>query len=158
VREVVDHESSPCGCPKGDGLVLAGKGPKGSGKIPEAARTNPFPEAVSQGLAAPTTPVPVTITGEEHVQVSSALAYSGATNTVVGPPGQVTTAADVAAASASTTGTPAASAAPPTAQTAAATTASAGTDAHIESAAPPPEGPNPFKAIGRFFKKLFGGH
>jgi hypothetical protein len=162
VREVVDHETSPCGCPKGDGLVLAGKGPKGSGQIPEAARTNPFPEAVSQGLAAPTTPQPVTATGEEHVQVSSALAYSGATNTVVGPPGQITTAADVAAASsaATTSATPTGTGSTTTqaVQPAATATVPAGTNAHIESAAPPPEGPNPFKAIGRFFKKLFGGH
>jgi hypothetical protein len=159
LREVVDHESSPCGCPKGDGLVLAGKGKKGDGKIPEAAQNNPFPEAVSQGLAAPA--VPQAPTGEEHVQVASTLAYSGSTNTVVGPPGQVTTAADVVAASPTTTEAPTGTSTPaatPAPTTAAPTPAPAGTNAHIESTAPPPAGPNPFTAIGRFFKKLFGGH
>jgi hypothetical protein len=153
VREVVDHESSSCGCPKGDGLVLAGKGKKGDGKIPEAARTNPFPEAVSVGLAAPE--VPQANPGELHTQVSSTLAYDGKTNTVVGPPGQVTTAADVAAANAASSSV--ASAAAPVSATPS-SPAPAGTDAHIESAVPPPAGPNPFKAIGRFFRKLFGGH
>ena len=142
LREVVDHETSNCGCPKDGGLVLAGKGAKGNGKIPEAARTNPFPEAVSQGLAAPAPPQATTPTGEEHVQVSSTLGYSGTTNTVVGPPGQVTTASDVAAASSTATanGTSTGATSTPTAaaQPAATATTTAGTNAHIEHAAPPP--------------------
>jgi len=149
LREVVDHESSSCGCPRPDALVLAGKGKLGDGKIPEAARQNPFPEAVSQGLAQPTPPVPVTPPGEEHTQVSSTLNYSGARNTVSGPPGQETTAADLI--------TPATTQPPAAAPTTTTPTASP-TDAHIEEARKPAAGPNPFRAIGRFFQRLFGVH
>ncbi|WP_074653679.1 nuclease [Terriglobus roseus] len=156
LREVVDHEANSCGCPRnGDNLVLAGKGKHGDGKIPEAVRTNPFPEAVSQGLVRPDTPqAPV---GEVHAQVTSQLSYSGETGTASGPPGQTTTPADVAAVSAppaipaatvtSQTPTPANRPAPP---------APDATDMRIESAAPPPAGPNPFHAIGRFFRRIFG--
>jgi hypothetical protein len=157
LREVVDHETSNCGCPKAEGLVLAGKGKLGDGKIPEAARTNPFPEAVSQGLTAPA--VPQASPTEVHTQVSSTLAYSGTTNTVSGPPGQTTTPADVAVANAAeptAAGSSATTTAGPT-QPATASTAPAGTNAHMDDAAPPPAGPNPFRAIGRFFRRLFGG-
>jgi hypothetical protein len=157
LREVVDHETSNCGCPKTEGLVLAGKGKPGDGKILEAARTNPFPEAVSQGLVAPE--VPQASPTEVHTQVSSTLAYSGTSNTVSGPPGQTTTPADVAAANAAagaSAGSSVATAAIPT-QPAPENTAPAGTKAHVEDAAPPPSGPNPFRAMGRFFRRLFGG-
>ena len=170
VREVVDHESSSCGCPKGDGLVLAGKGKKGEGKIPEALKVNPFPEAVSQGLAAPETPQ--ASPDEVHTQVSSRLAYDGTTNTVVGPPGQVTTAADVVAAAPVSDVPRTASDSPATARTTAATPAPtpppqpvstrqvepAATNIRVESAARPQAGPNPFRAIGHFFRRLFGVH
>jgi hypothetical protein len=180
LREVVDHESSSCGCPRGDAQVLAGKGKKGDGKVPDVVKQNPFPEAVSQGLQAPAPPTAVP-QGEVHTQVSSTLNYSGATNAATGPPGQTITAADVAAgASAATDGNGAATApnaagvsaneAATTAPTATTTTAAnAGapapppadlpnTGVHVEQAAPPPAGPNPFKAIGRFFQRLFGVH
>ena len=168
LREVVDHEASSCGCPRaGDNLVLAGKGKHGDGRITEAAKANPFPEAVSQGLVKPETPQAPT--GEVHAQVTSQLAYSGETGAVTGPPGQTTTAAEAASA-ASSAATPVGSAsasspaatAPANSSTAtppaAATSTPTATDMHIESAAPPPAGPNPFRAIGRFFRRLFGVH
>ena len=164
LREVVDHESSSCGCPKPDAVVLAGNGKHGDGKVPEVVSANPFPEAVSQGLQQPT--VPQAAPDQTHVQVATTLNYSGVTNAVSGPPGQTTTAGDVAV-------TPAAAASRPTAPTAAtaptpaqpveakpeAATAGTGTttDAKVVDAAPPPAGPNPFRAIGRFFRHLFGG-
>ncbi len=177
LREVVDHESSSCGCPRGDSLVLAGKGKKGDGKVPEVVKQNPFPEAVSQGLQPPAPP-PAAPPGEVHTQVSSTLNYSGATNSASGPPGQTTTAADVAAGAAAagdntaagtTANATAASGAASTTPASTTTAANAGapappsselpnTGVHVEQAAPPPAGPNPFKAIGRFFQRLFGVH
>ena len=154
LREVVDHEANSCGCPRnGDNLVLAGKGKHGDGKITEAAKANPFPEAVSQGLVKPETPpAPV---GEVHAQVTSQLNYSGETGAVSGPPGQTTTIADVGAAA---TATPLPASAPVVSPTASspASTAPAATEMHVERATPPPAGPNPFRSIGRFFRKLFG--
>lgn len=151
LREVVDHETSSCGCPKTEPLVLAGKGKHGNGKVTEAARNNPFPEAESQGLVKPT--VPQAPPDETHVQVSTQLNYSAKTNTVTGPPGQTTGPAIADTSSAS----PAASL--PVASTATVPVRTeAGSKAHIESTAPPPAGPNPFRAMGRFFKRLFGSH
>ncbi len=153
MREVVDHESSSCGCPQTEPLVLAGKGKRGNGKITEAARNNPFPEAVSQGVQQPT--VPQAPADQTHVQVSTTLNYNGTTNTASGPPGEATS----AAAGAATDGPPAATtvalSTPPTSP--ASIGAPSGERAHIEQTAPPPAGPNPFRAIGHFFRRLFGG-
>jgi hypothetical protein len=168
LREVVDHEANSCGCPRaGDNLVLAGKGKHGDGKIrdgsdlSEAAKANPFPEAVSQGLVKPDTPPAPA--GEVHAQVTSQLNYNGTTGTVTGPPGQVTSAADAATSSAPGT-EGAATQSPAKAASEAghgATTGSTGasaTDMRVENAAPPPAGPNPFRAVGRFFRRVFGVH
>lgn len=155
LREVVDHETSSCGCPKAEALVLASKAKRGDGKLPEAARINPFPEAVSQGLAKPDPPPPQTA-GETHTQVSSTLAYNGTTNAVSGPPGEVTTAVSIAPPAVPATAPLGASSAAPRSSTNDA--AAAATEAHVTEAAPPPSGPNPFRAIGRFFRRMFGGH
>jgi hypothetical protein len=141
LREVVDHESSNCGCPRPDDLVLAGKGKLGDGKVTEAAKAHPFPEAVSQGLQQPEPPQPTPV-GETHTRVNSTLAYNGPTNTITGPPGQTTTAADITPTGTSTTPAPAKQA----------------TDIHVASTKPPEDGPHPFRAIGHFFRKLFGVH
>ena len=161
LREVVDRETSSCGCPKPDALVLAGKGKHGDGKIPEAARINPFPEAVSQGLAKPETPQQTAPVGGVQTQVSTTLAYNGTTNAVSGPPGEVTTAASIAPGAGSTA--PASGASSSRASTSGAAPSASNadppaTDAHVTEAAPPPAGPNPFRAIGRFFRRVFGGH
>ena len=159
LREVVDHETSSCGCPKPDAFVLAGKGKRGDGKVPEAARANPFPEAVSQGLAAPTPPQQSATVGEVRTQVSSTLAYNGSTNAVSGPPGEVTNAASLAPSpnlgSAAAGTTPAHAGDSNAAGTSVAPPPAAG--AHVTESAPPPAGPNPFRAIGHFFRRLFGG-
>ena len=139
LREVVDHESSSCGCPKGDDLVLAGKGKLGNGKVPEAVKQNPFPEAVSQGLKEPEPPQPAPA-GETHTRVNSTLRYDGTTNTVTGPPGQTTSASTDSIADAAQPPMPAV------------------TDVHVERAKPPDEGPHPFRAIGHFFRRMFGVH
>jgi hypothetical protein len=101
LHEVVDNESSPCGCPDPKGMTLAdaliahgsGTAPKPSPTAPAvpappvaaagapaavptpAAIAHPFPEAISAGLAPPAE-VPQSPPGEVHTQVTGALSYS----------------------------------------------------------------------------------
>lgn len=76
LKEVVDNESSPCGCPPeptvsiADAAISASSPSGGSSADP-----HPFPQAVSQGLA-PTPPAPQAPAGEVHTQVASSLSYS----------------------------------------------------------------------------------
>ncbi len=77
LREVVDNESSPCGCPA-DAVPIAAGGSLGPGtKLggQQAATEHPFPAAVSEGLAAPP-PVPQAAPGVAHAQVATTLSYS----------------------------------------------------------------------------------
>jgi hypothetical protein len=74
LHEVVDHESSPCGCPAEPATEIAG----GSEFGLSGAKDHPFPVAVSQGLA-PAPPVPQAPNGVVHAQVSTTLSYSGDT-------------------------------------------------------------------------------
>jgi hypothetical protein len=71
LHEVVDRESSSCGCPPATVEVAAGA----SAAVSAEAR-NPFPVAQSAGLA-PLTPAPgnASPAGEKHTQISSTLAY-----------------------------------------------------------------------------------
>ena len=80
LKEVVDRETTPCGCPPETppatsiaDAVLSGKPvtPK------QASAQHPFPAAVSEGLAEPT--IPAQAPGETHTQVSDSLAYNSAT-------------------------------------------------------------------------------
>ena len=84
VHEVVDHETSPCGCPPvtpppqqmagtgGGGTVLGGGAP------PRAAvAEHPFPAAESEGLA-PSGEVPQAPAGQVHAQVGATLAFGDA--------------------------------------------------------------------------------
>jgi hypothetical protein len=73
LHEVVDNESSPCGCPATTPIEVAGGGEFGLGG---AKDTHPFPAAVSEGLAPPP-PVPQAPPGVVHAQVSTTLNYSG---------------------------------------------------------------------------------
>ncbi|ADV82074.1 hypothetical protein [Terriglobus saanensis] len=117
VREVVDRESSNCGCPTG--LVASSNDPKA------------FPEAVSQGLTPPH--VPQAPPGEMHAQVSATIAYNG------NEPVPTDTAA---------------------APTLSATSAQASAPAPQQTTLQPaerPKAPNPFRAIGHFFRRIFGG-
>ena len=75
LHEVVDNESSPCGCPAELPTEVAGGGEFGLGGAKDA---HPFPAAVSQGLAPPP-PVPQAPEGVVHAQVSTTLSYSGDT-------------------------------------------------------------------------------
>ncbi len=77
LTEVVDHESSPCGCPPPQSMSLADAALRGKGK---AGQSFPFPAAVSEGLA-PASPLPPEKSGEVHTQVAGTLTYDP-TNTV----------------------------------------------------------------------------
>lgn len=83
LREVVDHESSPCGCPPVPTISVADAGastaPAAAAKPGAKASPNesehPFPAAQSQGLA-PTPEIPQAPPGQVHAQVSTTLSYS----------------------------------------------------------------------------------
>jgi hypothetical protein len=78
LKEVVDNESSPCGCPPVPSVSIADAAISGSGNAATPSTKpdeHPFPQAVSQGLA-PTPPVPQAPTGEVHTQVATTLSYS----------------------------------------------------------------------------------
>ncbi len=68
LREVVDHETSPCGCPDEKGSTVA------DALLAPAAAQHPFPVAISEGLA-PEAQVPQAPPGVVHTQVSEALSY-----------------------------------------------------------------------------------
>lgn len=133
LKEVVDNEASPCGCPQPPVVSVADAGvtsltPAAPGsKIDSttAAAQHPFPAAISDGLAAPT--VPQATPGVTHVQVATALHYDAAKD------GRVAKTADVGAAA--TTGETATVEAPP---------------------APKAKGKGFGHAVGHFFKRLFG--
>ena len=128
LKEVVDHESSACGCPPeptmsvADALVNA----NGSG-AKTAAEAHPFPAAVSAGLTPAT--VPQSSAGSVHTQVTATLNAGGGGDTLA-----VTKASTDAAAETMR-------------NSAAAQTPSA----------PAKPSNNPFRAVGRFIKKIFGG-
>jgi hypothetical protein len=82
LREVVDHETSPCGCPDASGIPLADAL---LAPVTAAAAQHPFPVAVSEGLA-PVAEVPQAPTGEVHAQVSETLSYSANAQSSSGAP------------------------------------------------------------------------
>lgn len=129
LREVVDHESEPCGCPEKEGMSIADAllAP-GAGRNPaaqQATAQHPFPAAQSEGLA-PAPEVPQAPAGEVHAQVTQNLSYDGAV-----PGGQP--------ASSSTTSEPAAAAATP-----------------APAPSPTPHR-GIFGSIGHFFHRVFAG-
>jgi len=132
LKEVVDNETSSCGCPPepvmtvADALVSAGAA--GSGDAAKtAAEQHPFPAAVSEGLA-PVAAAPQTPVGVVHAQVAVTL------NSGDGDDSTTAAASGVAAPASTPT---AVAAQPPAAQPAA-----------------PRKGV--FHAIGRFFRRLVG--
>ena len=154
LKEVVDHESSACGCPPEPVVSVADSGvtsatpavPGSAVATKSAAEQHPFPAAVSAGLA-PTPPVPQAPAGVVHAQVSTTLSYgaAGSGGTDSGSDNQTGTAGSGTSQAAQS----------PAAQTAAETSA-AGT----AQAPPPPPAPPPshiVHSIGHFFKRLFGG-
>ncbi len=125
LKEVVDRETSACGCPVESvpQIVAATPGQPTTPALAEAQ--HPFPAAVSQGLAAPPLVDNSSPAGEKHTQVSAILNYG--TNqpdstAVSAPPAPVRTSAS------------ASSATPPPS---------------------PPGAHDIFHSIGHFFHKLF---
>lgn len=96
LRQVVDNESSPCGCPGGGG----GRRVEGNlSASQKASAEHPFPAAASEGLTADP-PAENSSAGETQTQVSTTFAYGGAQNAPPGTPapeGQPGTAARAAA-------------------------------------------------------------
>jgi hypothetical protein len=143
LKEVVDHESSACGCPPEPvvsvadaGVTSATPAAVGSAVAQSAAEQHPFPAAVSAGLA-PAAPVPQAPAGAVHAQVSTTLSYGAG-----GGGGSNSDAADSASGPPSTTAVPAASPVVTTAQ--------------VPAPAPAPAPRDIAHSIGRFFKRLFG--
>ena len=137
LKEVVDHESSSCGCPPEQTMSVADAllhpvAPGDAATVEKpAAEQHPFPAAVSAGLAPPSA-VPQAPAGAAHTQVSAALSSGEGTDSVAEPG----TATEKAPASA------------PAPSVAAAT----------QVAAPQAEPPKRdlVHSIGRFFKRIFG--
>ncbi|HEY0263170.1 MAG TPA: nuclease [Granulicella sp.] len=131
LKEVVDHESSPCGCPAPEqGMSLADAllaSHAGTSTTPTAAEQHPFPAAVSQGLA-PAPPVPQAAPGAPHAQVSTTMGYSSdGDGTIAGT------------------------------STSAAASPAAGTPLNDSAPAASAKQTGLFHSIGHFFKHLFGG-
>jgi hypothetical protein len=138
LKEVVDHESSSCGCPPEAAMSVAdallhpvAPGEAATAEKP-AAEQHPFPAAVSAGLAPPTA-VPQAPAGAAHTQVSAALSSGEGADSVAEPDA----ATDKTRAS---TPEPSVAAAPQVA---------------APQAAPPKH--DLVHSVGRFFKRIFGG-
>ena len=71
LREVVDNERSPCGCPGTDKPEHVGENASAAER---AAAEHPFPAAESEGLAS-TQPVANSPVGEKQTQVSTTFSY-----------------------------------------------------------------------------------
>jgi hypothetical protein len=171
LKEVVDNEHEPCGCPAAPVVSVADAGVTGgvpaapgstvAAEAPKtAAEQHPFPAAVSAGLVPPSAP-PQAPAGEVHAQVSTTMSYGqggSSDGTGGGDAGSaaVTTKSAVPASATSATSAPGASATTDT------STGPSASPATVKAEAPPPPPAPPasdvFHSIGRFFKKLFGGH
>ena len=90
LREVVDHETTSCGCPEPNGISVAeallapGPGAKAPTPATQTAAQNPFPAAVSEGLA-PAAEVPQAPPGQVHAQVTDNLSYSASAPALAAP-------------------------------------------------------------------------
>ena len=155
LKEVVDHESSSCGCPPepvepamtvADALLnpAAPRASDAATPAKTAAEQHPFPAAVSEGLA-PAAAVPQASAGTLHSQVSATLSSSGAPDSTAPPIPSSSEAGSTLAGSKALEGTPAT---PPATGEASATSSSA-------PPAPPPH-KGVFHAVGRFFRRIFG--
>jgi hypothetical protein len=135
LKEVVDNESSPCGCPPAPalGLSLADAALKAGSTKQAVAAQHPFPAAVSNGLA-PVAAVPQAPEGVVHAQVATTLNYdaNGNNSTAPQPPSEP-------------------------AETNAPTTVQPSPPAAVEPPAPAPQHHSDVGHwIGHFFKRLFG--
>jgi hypothetical protein len=161
LKEVVDHEPEPCGCPPMPVTSVASNGnsattPATPGRAVGGPSSTPadtaFPIAESEGLAAPPKPssAPTVPPGQTHAQVTVPLTYNGEN--------------PAAAPAASSNAEPAPAAAPPAAvaQVSAPTQAPATqtpTPSQPEIASPPanPKPPSNgfFHRIGHLFSRIF---
>ena len=135
LKEVVDHESSACGCPAEQTISVADAllSPSASGgTVAKTEEQHPFPAAVSAGLAPAT--VPQAPAGTIHTQVAATLSSNGGADSLAQPVAANGVAAgDTKSSAAGTAG----QAAP--------------------NPAPAKSSKNPFRAVGHFFKRIFGG-
>jgi hypothetical protein len=151
LKEVVDRETSPCGCPPDPVVSVADAGVTSSTPATPGsgvADQHPFPAAVSQGLA-PAPAVPAAPAGEVHAQVSTTLNFDSS-----GPP---TPPPSVSSSGASTS--PASTASQPVVvQPAAPAAQTAPAEVRAEAPLPPapPSATTIGHRIGHFFKRLFG--
>jgi hypothetical protein len=138
LREVVDNERGPCGCPPAPApppVQLTTPAPSQPVTPPVAAAQHPFPAAASEGLAPIVPPANSGPAGEKHTQIATTLTYDANHPTP-----------------------------PPAIEPAPGTSSSAGTSngtGNATSAAPPPTPPGAhdiFHSIGHFFHKLFHPH
>jgi hypothetical protein len=139
LKEVVDHESSSCGCPPEPVMTVAdallNPGAVGNGGTAKtAAEEHPFPTAVSEGLA-PVAAVPQTPAGAVHAQVTATLNSGGEADSTTEP-------APVAGSQ--------------TTASAAGATAAGGAAAPLPAAQPAAPKRGVFHAVGRFFRRLVG--
>jgi len=167
LKEVVDNEHEPCGCPPEPVVSVADAGVTGAtpaapgtivAKEPSkaAAEQHPFPAAVSAGLA-PAGPAPQAPEGAVHAQVSTTMSYgTGGASDGTGSDTAANGTSTAPAAKTTTTPEPSKAAGNPPATEAATSTTTARAEAPPAPAAPPAK--DVFHSIGRFFKKLFGGH
>lgn len=86
LKEVVDNESSPCGCPPAPapGLSLADAALRAGSTKQAAEAQHPFPVAISNGLA-PAAAVPQAPEGVVHAQVATTLSYDANGNSAATP-------------------------------------------------------------------------
>jgi hypothetical protein len=153
LKEVVDHESSPCGCPPEPVMTVADalmSSPKTTGAdatvtTKTVEEQHPFPAAVSEGLA-PAGEAPQAPAGVVHAQVATTLSYDAASGqgTVSGSPANSGTAGGSSAAPAHPAAAGTASGAPP------------GATVQATPSPAPPKQTGVFHSIGHFFKRLFG--
>lgn len=158
LKQVVDNESSPCGCPAtapagvslADAAIASAKPASIASKPVEdkpVEEEHPFPAAVSAGLA-PTPAVPKAPAGVVHAQVATTLSYdAAATPNGAAPAAAPANAPETTVPEAAQSPQPAASSAPQS------------PDAAAAPSAEPPASPHSSDVahwIGRFFKRIFG--
>jgi hypothetical protein len=182
LRDVVDREPEPCGCPAAPVISVASTGvssknPAEAGHPVGGPSSTPadtaFPIAESEGLAPPPAPPtkPVVPAGQTHVEVTVPLTYNGehpaAAPPTYGDPDASASGAGGAipkdsGAGAAASGAPGAVAqsagAPQTGASSPSSLAAGGGTTGTASAAPVPEKPpqrNLFQRIGHFFAHIF---
>ncbi len=176
LREVVDHEPEPCGCPAVPVTSVASSGTSATAPAPpgrpvggpsSTPADTAFPIAESEGLAAPPKPssVPTVPPGQTHAQVTVPLTYNGESPPAASAGSEPTSAAAPPAPTPAL-GAPAATVKPapivaPAAQAPAAQAAAQAPQPaqrpEIASAPEPPKAPSNgfFHRIGHFFSRIF---